>query len=182
MGCDLGGRTSQPQEFWMPLCIPKKKQQKTWKLLKLFLLKSPIFERFFFVFFIDLMDGKQQKYEKNKDGKTGIFINFLWKWAKCAVARVWCVTSQKMDACRHIARVRARTHLRSPPFQNLPLWFMSFSSHFHFFVLVDKSYKKWKYYVIVCLLFYYFSSSSCLSCLAKGKHGTENHATFFRLW
>ena len=28
---------------------------------------------------------------------------------------------------------------------------MTFSSHFLFFVLVDKSYKKWKYYVIVCL-------------------------------
>ena len=33
--------------------------------------------------------------------------------------------------------------------------------------------KLWKYYVIV----YLFFISSCLSCLANGKHCTENHAT-----
>ena len=34
------------------------------------------------------------------------------------------------------------------------LTFVSFSSHFSFFVLVDKSYEKRKYYVIVCFVFF----------------------------
>ena len=47
------------------------------------------------------------------------------------------------------------------PYQNI----MSFSSHFLFFVLVDKSYKKQKYYVIVfCFVFNYSSFLYC--CLA----------------
>ena len=51
------------------------------------------------------------------------------------VCGVWPAKKWTHAGTSHVC-VRARTHLRSPPFQNLPLWFMSFSSHFHFFVLV----------------------------------------------
>ena len=44
------------------------------------------------------------------------------------------------------------------------LQILSFSSHFSFFVLVDKNYEKRKYYVIVCLFFIIFNF--CLVCLA----------------
>ena len=43
-------------------------------------------------------------------------------------------------------------------------WLLSFSSHFSFFVLVDKSYEKRKYYIIVCLFFITFHFR--LACLA----------------
>ena len=61
----------------------------------------------------------------------------LEKWAKCVVARVWCVTTSKMFARTHfahmlkvfshahahvrphIAHVRVRTHLRNPSFELL---------------------------------------------------------------
>ena len=51
-----------------------------------------------------------------------------------------------------------------------------------FFVLVDKSYKKTKLLRNSLFVFYYFSFSFCLSCLANGKHHTENHATYFHFW
>ena len=51
------------------------------------------------------MDGKQQKYEKTKMTKQEYPSDFLRKWAKCAVACVWCVTSPKMPACTHIAHL-----------------------------------------------------------------------------
>ena len=53
---------------------------------------------------------------------------------------------------------------------------------FHFGILVfdDEVTKIRKYYIILlCLFVYYFSFLSCLSCLANGKHRTENHATYF---
>ena len=40
-------------------------------------------------------------------------------------------------------------------------------------------YKKSKYHVLVCMFVLLFFISSCLSCLAKGKHRTEDHATYF---
>ena len=47
------------------------------------------------------------------------------------------------------------------------LLFMSFSSHFSFFVLVDKSYEKQKYYVIVCFLLFFIFVLPLLPCKRK---------------
>ena len=75
----------------------------------------------------------------------------------CGVSRQFSNTIMNQNMCKIFSFISSRKPATRENWDKL----MSFPSHFSFFVLVDKSYKKRKYYATV-FFYHYF----CLACLA----------------